>query len=123
MPTFVHFDIAADDPERAKKFYEDLFKWKMEMPPGMTGYYLFETTGINGEAGIGGGLAKRENMGQKITSYVGVDSVDDYLIKVERLGGKIIQPKTAVPGWGYLAACLDTENNMFGLWQDDTDVK
>ena len=24
-----------------------------------------------------------------------------------------------VPGCGYLVICHDTENNMFGLWQDD----
>jgi predicted enzyme related to lactoylglutathione lyase len=30
MPTIVHFDIPADDPERAKKFYSDLFGWKIE---------------------------------------------------------------------------------------------
>ena len=123
MPTFVHVDIAADDPERARKFYEDLFEWKMEAPPGMTGYYLFETAGLKGEAGIGGGLAKRESAAQNITSYVGVDSIEDYIIKVEKIGGKIIQPKIAIPGWGYLAVCLDTENNMFGLWQDDADAK
>ncbi|MFC1938880.1 VOC family protein [Chloroflexota bacterium] len=33
MPTIVHFDISADDVERAKKFYEGLFDWKMEQPP------------------------------------------------------------------------------------------
>ena len=36
MPTIVHFDVAADNPDRAKKFCEGLFDWKMENPPGMT---------------------------------------------------------------------------------------
>ena len=49
MPTIVHFDIATDDPERAKEFYEGLFDWKMESPPGMTDYYLIETKDLNGE--------------------------------------------------------------------------
>ena len=43
MPTIVHFDIATDDRERAKKFYEGLFDWKIQSPPGMTNYYLIET--------------------------------------------------------------------------------
>jgi hypothetical protein len=30
MPTIVHFDIPADDIEGAKKFYSDLFGWKIE---------------------------------------------------------------------------------------------
>jgi len=123
MPTIVHFDVATDNPERAKRFYEDLFDWKMENPPGMTDYYLIETKDLNGENGVGGGLGKRGDPGQKITAYMGVNSVDEYTAKVERLGGKVIQPKMTVPGWGYLAMCLDTEDNMFGLWQADKEAK
>ena len=123
MPTIVHFDVAADQPERAKKFYEGLFDWKMEQPPGMTDYYFIETKDLNGEMGVGGGLGKRGEPGQKITPYIGVNSVDEHAAKVEKLGGKIIQPKMPVPGWGYMAVCMDTESNMFGLWQDDKDAK
>jgi predicted enzyme related to lactoylglutathione lyase len=123
MPTIVHFDVATDNPERAKKFYEDLFDWKMENPPGMTDYYLIETKDLNGENGVSGGLGKRGDPGQKITAYMGVNSVDEYSAKVERLGGKVIQSKMTVPGWGYLAMCLDTEDNKFGLWQADKEAK
>jgi len=123
MPTIVHFDIATDDPERAKKFYEAMFDWKMESPPGMTDYYLIETTDLNGERGVGGGLGKRGEPNQKITSYIGVDSIEEYVAKVEKLGGKVVQSKLGVPGWGYLAICYDTEGNMFGLWQDDKGAK
>ena len=123
MPTIVHFDIATDDPERAKKFYEGLFDWKMESPPGMTDYYLIETKDLNGARGIGGGLGKRGEPGQRITSYIGVNSIEEYATKVEKLGGKVVQPKMTVPGWGYLAICLDTEDNMFGLWQDEKNSK
>jgi len=49
--------------------------------------------------------------------------MDDYIVKVEKLGGKVIEPKTAIPGWGYLAVCLDTENNLFGLWEENKDMK
>jgi predicted enzyme related to lactoylglutathione lyase len=123
MPTIVHFDVAADDPERAKKFYRELFDWKMENPPGMTDYYLIETKDLNGERGVGGGLGKRGDPGQRITSYIGVGSVDEYAARVEKLGGILVQPKMTVPGWGYLAVCLDTEDNMFGLWQDDKNAQ
>jgi predicted enzyme related to lactoylglutathione lyase len=118
MPTIVHFDIATDDPQRAKKFYESLFGWKMESPPGMTDYYLIETEDLDGNKGVGGGLGKRGDSSQRISSYIGVDSVDRYSKIVEALGGKT-QPKMTVPGWGYLAVCTDTEGNTFGLWQED----
>ncbi|MFC2022571.1 VOC family protein [Chloroflexota bacterium] len=119
----MHFDVATDNPERVKKFYEALFDWKMENPPGMNDYYLIETTDLEGKRGVGGGLGKRGEPNQRITAYIGVDSVDDYSSEVEKLGGKVIQPKMNVPGWGHLAICMDTEKNLFGLWQDDKNAK
>lgn len=122
MPTIVHFDIATDNPSRAKEFYQSLFDWKIESPPGMTDYYLIETTDLNGSSCVRGGLGKRGDPSQKITSYIGVDSIDKYGDRVEKLGGKVIQSKMTVPGWGYLAICLDTEGNTFGLWQEDKEA-
>ena len=123
MPTVVHFDISADDIERAKKFYGELFDWKIELFPGPVPYYLIQTTDLNGNEGVGGGLAKRDAPGQGITNFIGVSSVDEYIAKIEKLGGKVIEPKMAVPGWGYLAVCLDTENNTFGIWEDDENAQ
>ena len=119
MPTIVHFDIATDNPERAKEFYESLFDWKMINPPEMTDYYLIETKDLDGNSGVGGGLGKRGDSSQKITSYIGVDSIEKYTNKVSQLDGSVVQPKMSVPGWGYLSICMDTEGNTFGLWQDD----
>jgi len=48
-------------------------------------------------------LRKRGTADQKIMNYIGVSSADEYLPEVEKLGGKIVMPKTIVPGWGYLA--------------------
>ena len=53
MPTIVHFDIAADEPERAKGFYEKLFDWKIELLPSPVPYYLIETTDLDGKEGVG----------------------------------------------------------------------
>jgi predicted enzyme related to lactoylglutathione lyase len=119
MPTIVHFDVATENPKRAKKFYESLFEWKMETPPEMKDYYLIETKDMNGNKGIGGGLGKRGDSSQKITTYFGVDSIENYTHKVTEFGGAVIQQKIPVPGWGHLAICIDTEGNTFGLWQDD----
>lgn len=120
MTTIVHFDISADEPDRAKKFYEELFGWKIELLPGPMNYYLIETADRNGQKGIGGGMAKREPGQQPgIINYISVRSIDESAAKVEKLGGKIIQSRQAVPGWGYLAVCEDSENNKFGLFEED----
>ena len=123
MPTIVHFDIPVDDIERAKNFYEKLFDWKIEKVPGEMPYFVIETTDLEGQRKLGGGMATREKSGQQITNFVGVPSIDEYIDKVEALGGKVLEPKTPIVGWGYLAVCLDTENNTFGLWEDDTSAK
>jgi predicted enzyme related to lactoylglutathione lyase len=117
MPTITHFDIPADDIERAKKFYSDLFGWKIEKAPGPMDYLFVYTKNEKGEDGVGGGIAKRDKPEEKITNFIDVPSIDEYMTKVKELGGQVITPKMPVPGYGFLAVCIDTENNTFGLWE------
>jgi predicted enzyme related to lactoylglutathione lyase len=58
-----------------------------------------------------------------MTNYISVDSVDKFAAKIEKLGGKICVPKTAVPQMGYFAVCQDTENNGFGIWENNKNAK
>jgi predicted enzyme related to lactoylglutathione lyase len=129
MPTIVHFEIPADDVERSKKFYTDLFGWKIEKWPGSTSgggdieYWTITTTDDKGNKALGGGMMKRQGPNQPIINYIDVKSVDEYSSKVQQLGGKVHVPKMAVPGMGYLAICLDTENNAFGIWETNESAK
>ncbi len=123
MPTIVHFDLPADNVDRAKKFYEKLFDWKFNKVPMPVQFFLIETKDLNGNPGVGGGMGERKLPGQSTMNYIGVPSVEEYITKVKKLGGNIIMPRTAVTGWGYLAICVDTENNNFGLWQEDKNAK
>ena len=86
-------------------------------------YWTINTTDDKGNKGVGGGMMKRMHQEQHITNYVDVKSVDEYSLKIERLGGKIIVPKTPVPGAGYFATCLDTEGNNFGIFEVNTNAK
>lgn len=122
MPSrIVWFEIPADDPARAKKFYGSLFGWKIGPFPGMTDYWHIDTGG--GDDMPDGGLMVRKHPEQSITNYVAVSSVDKSAAKVEKLGGTICKSKTAVPQMGYFAICQDTENNMFALWEPDGSAK
>jgi len=111
----VWFEIPADNPERAKKFYSSLFGWKIKKFPGMEDYWHIETGGA--DASPDGGMMARKHPGQPITNYILVDSVDKAAAKVEKLGGTICKEKTEVPQMGYFVICQDTENNMFALWE------
>ncbi len=86
-------------------------------------YFLIETEDSEGKKGITGGIAKREKPYQKITNFIQVPSIDEYIKKVKKLGGKIIEPKTAIPTVGYIAGCNDTEDNIFGLIEVDENAK
>jgi predicted enzyme related to lactoylglutathione lyase len=126
MPTIVHFEVPADDVERSRKFYSDLFGWKMEKWPGMESgmeYWIINTTDNEGGKAVGGGMMKRQNPQQGITNFIDVTSVDEYSAKVQSLGGKVVAPKQAVPTMGYFAVCLDTENNTFGIWETNQNAK
>jgi uncharacterized protein len=114
-PTIVHFEIPADNIERAKKFYNDLFGWKMEKTPGPMEYWMFSTTNNKGEQTMGGGVMERKMPNEPITIYIDVNSVNEYAKNVEKLGSKVIKPRTEVPGHGSFAVCMDTENNISAL--------
>jgi predicted enzyme related to lactoylglutathione lyase len=117
----IWFEIPADNPERAKKFYGALFGWKIKKFPGMADYWHIDTGG--GDDTPDGGLMARKQPQQPITNYVNVASVDKSAAKVEKLGGKICLSKTAVPEMGYFVICQDTENNTFALWEIDRNAK
>ncbi|KPK72834.1 glyoxalase [candidate division WOR_3 bacterium SM23_60] len=127
MPRVIHFEIHADDPGRAAKFYQEVFGWKIEKWQGPMDYWLVYT-GEN-EPGIDGAIAKREQPlrgGDGVVAYVctvGVKQIDSYIEKVKAHGGEIIIPKRPVPGVGWFAQCNDTEGNLFGLMEDDPEAK
>jgi predicted enzyme related to lactoylglutathione lyase len=120
MSMIIHFEIPADDLERAKKFYSELFRWDIHEVPGRRMYMLITSSG---EKAISGALMSRVNPLQKVTNYIDVPSVDEYTAKIEQLGGKIVVRKKAIEGMGFFAICLDTENNTFGIWEENRNAR
>lgn len=119
MPRIVHFDITADDPKRAAKFYTEVFGWRIEKWEGPMDYWLI-TTGPEEEPGINGGLSSRERMSRKaFVNTVDVPDLDEYMAKVEEMGGKVASPKMPITGVGYMAVCEDTEGNTFNIMEAD----
>ena len=119
--SIVWFEIPADDPDRAKKFYGSLFGWKIEKFDATADYWHIDTEGADDTPD--GGLMRRKYSRQSITNYVAVSSVDESTAKVEQLGGKICKSKTAIPQMGYFVICQDTEGNEFALWESNNSAK
>ncbi len=122
MPRIIHFDLDADNPARAKRFYESVFGWKAEKWEGPMEYWMV-TTGKDGEPGINGGISKRDPRMPTTTLTIGVESLDEFVRKVEKAGGKIIAKKMAIPGVGWFAAFRDPEGNAIGLMQSDVSAR
>ena len=118
--TVVHFEIPAENVEKLKDFYTQLFGWKIEKTPGPIDYWMIETVpvdekGIALRSGVNGGMMKKQHPEHKPTNYIAVESVDDYARKIEGLGGKITVSKMEVPGVGWWAMAIDPEGNHFAL--------
>ncbi len=127
MPRVIHFEIHAENPERAVQFYSSLFQWQFTKWEGPMDYWLIKT-GEEGSPGINGGLIKRHGTidGQAVLAYVctiDVENVDRVLQSVTSKGGTIALPKMPVPGVGWLAYAKDTEGNIFGVMHRDPAVK
>jgi len=120
MSRVIHFELAADDPERAIQFYSNVFGWKINKWEGQD--YWLATTGDSGAPGISGAIMPRDPQRPPVVNTIGVDSLDDSVAKVAANGGKVLEPKMPIPSVGYFAYCLDSEGNPFGLMQSDPSV-
>ena len=124
--TIVHFEIPADNPERAVKFYRDMFGWKIdrwENPAGME-YWIVQTVPTDEQGqptrqGVNGGLMPRMYPAQQPVNYIAVQSVDEAVARAEKLGAKVMMGKTPVPGMGWFAQLTDPEGNVIAVWETD----
>jgi len=109
---FVHVELQTQDLGKAKKFYQELFSWKLQDIPEM-GYTMIESL-----SSPGGGL--RAPAGQEMPgtlSYILVANIDDALRKSERAGAKVLLPKQEVPGMGWTGIVLVPGGVVQGLYQ------
>lgn len=122
----IWLEIPADNLDRARAFCGELFGWKVNPFPGMASpeaqHYQHIDTGGE-DASPDGGLMTRMHPQQTITQYISVPSVTESTAKVEKLGGKVCQPRTAVPEMGFFAVGQDTEGNPFALWERNDKAK
>jgi predicted enzyme related to lactoylglutathione lyase len=115
MSRVIHFEVSADNPERAAAFYRDVFGWEVHKWDGPQDYWLVRT-GPDSQPGINGGIFVRKGPVGHVNT-IQVESVDDFAARVVAHGGQIVVPKMAIPGVGYLAYCKDTEESIFGIME------
>ena len=120
----VHFEIPFDDKARAMKFYEKVLGWKMMDMPQMN-YVMAQSVDVADDTqmpkepgAINGGLFPRPKEAPHPMIYAAVESIDQALTNVQSSGGKVVTPKTPIPGMGAFARIADTEGNVLGLFEN-----
>lgn len=128
----VHFEIHVDEPERAIAFYTAVFDWKIEKWGGMEEDYWMVMTDEMGskEPGISGGLIRRplpapppKSGANAFVCTIQVEDFDATAKKIEAAGGRNVVPKAALKGMAWIGYFLDTERNVFGVFQQDVKAK
>ena len=117
----MHFEMPAETPERAIKFYERVFGWKFERWNGPMEYWTISTG--DSQPGINGGLMTRRDPAQPCVNTMDVANLDETTKVIEDAGGLCVVPKMPIPGVGWLAYFKDTEGYIFGAMQADTAAK
>lgn len=90
----VHFEVRSHDPDAAREFFGSLFDWSF--PDGAIPGYTY--VDANTDGAIPGGIGPTQGGSPIVTFFVGVSDVAKTLAQAERLGGKVVQPATSVPG-------------------------
>jgi predicted enzyme related to lactoylglutathione lyase len=125
MRKVVHFEIPADDIDRAKDFYGSVFGWDLQTTPMEGGEYtVVMTTPVDQQTqqptepgAINGGMFQRDERLTSPVITIDVDAIDDALKQVEAGGGSTVTPRTEIPNMGAFAYFKDPEGNVLGLWE------
>jgi len=117
----IHFEIPAQDPQRAIEFYEKVFGWRFEPWQGAAEYWTIRTG--SSQPGIDGGLLRRRDPAQPCVNTMDVENIDATAGVIESAGGQCVLPKMPIPGIGWLAYFKDLDGHIFGVMQADASAK
>ena len=120
---FVHVELNTTDLDKAKKFYGQLFDWKLEdVEMGPTGRYTMIKPGNAAGPGTGGGMLKHPDPGSPSSwlAYVEVDDVAAATRKAKALGAKVMVDVKEIPEAGTMSIIVDPTGAALGLWKSKT---
>ncbi|MEV6237917.1 VOC family protein [Lentzea sp. NPDC051838] len=114
--TRVKFELPADDLQRAKSFYRNVFGWETQQLPFE--YVLVDTDGEPVDpADSDGGISPRTEFVQGPVLIIEVESIDDVAPKVEQAGGVLLNEKQRVGDFGFSQYVKDSEGSVLCLWE------
>ena len=120
MHNFVHIEIKVTDFDVAKKFYETIFHWKVQLSTDM-GNVAFYQIDEEGEL-VSGAFLLAEKIPEEssIMLYINAKDITKKLDEIKSLGGQIVLPRTELPGGhGFIGRFRDPFGNLMGLWSEE----
>lgn len=123
----MYFDLTVNDAKKARQFFAQVFDWRFEKFPIPYEYYRIQA-GPESELGIDGGIREVKDAkidgGKPLTVItIGVQNIDEYLERVKKNGGSILEPKIVIPGIGWYATCAEPGGLPFGIMQANSGAK
>jgi len=111
------FEIFVGDIDRAVRFYQTMLGVELRRATEEGRPMAIFASAV--ENGVGGALvqdARREPTERGVMVYLDANGkLDASLARVERAGGRVVQPKTDIGPPGFIALVRDTEGNLVGL--------
>lgn len=123
-----YFEVFADEPERAMRFYGALFGWSFVSVQNTPGVWTINDAD-RAEAELGllwkrpGILLGSAKTQSQINGYVAlfsVSSIEETRTTAAREGGIAMHAPTQQPGGASRAYIMDTEGNVFGVVEQPT---
>jgi uncharacterized protein len=107
----VHAEIRSQDPDATRRFFADLFGWKVASEGAFPGY-TFIDTGVEGGTFVA--ISPRQSAEDEVLFFVAVENVEEILARAEQLGGSIVQPAQHVPGTSF-GVITDAQGHKVGV--------
>jgi len=107
----VHAEIRSQDPDATRKFFADLFDWKVASEGAFPGYTFIDT---GAEGGPYVAISPRQTSDDEVLFFVAVEDVAATLKRAEALGGTIVQPEQQVPGTSF-GVFADAQGHKIGV--------
>jgi predicted enzyme related to lactoylglutathione lyase len=107
----VHAEIRSQDPDATRRFFADLFGWKVASEGAFPGY-TFIDTGVEGGTFVA--ISPRQSAEDEVLFFVAVENVEEILARAEQLGGSIVQPAQHVPGTSF-GVIADAQGHKVGV--------
>ncbi len=104
------FDISTPDAARARRFYQQMFGWTLQVLDE-----VYTLVGADGRPIGGIGQSDEESPYVGIVTYFRVADLDAALARAEQLGGARRLDPTPLPGLGRMAVFTDPDGNPVGL--------